>query len=49
MSHIYTSLIIQIYYFKLQIVYKNSMEVLIMTRVAIPNDTIVTKQYQHNQ
>ena len=44
MSHIYISLIIRVYYFKLQIVYKNNMEVLMMTRVAIPNDTIGTKQ-----
>ena len=28
---------------------KNNMEVLMMTRVAIPNDTIGTKQYQHNR
>ena len=47
--YIYISLIIRIYYFKLQIVYKNNMEVIMMTRVAIPNDTIGTKQYQHNR
>jgi len=49
MSHIYISLIIRIYYFKLQIDYKNNMEVLMITRVAIASDTIGTKQYQHNR